>query len=144
MAIPVRLLYGYLSQSSDPYNLSIPWRNSVTDGLFQMNYAIEDAITDNLKVWAKTNWGERPMKFQFGLDAKRALFEPMPIAKEIILNNARNQLSKYFGFLNIKELSVKTPDDDNSLNENSVIFTLVATFKDDENKQVKVSENIGL
>lgn len=143
MTIP-RLLYGYLSQSTDAYNLTIPWRDSAQDGLFQMNYSLQEAVETNLRAWAKTNRGDRPMRFDFGLDAYRVLFEPNPIAKEILLNRARDQMQKYFGFIKIKRLEVLTNDDSEDVLPNSVRFVLEGTFKDNEDKKIKVSEDIGL
>lgn len=143
MVIP-RLIYGFLSQSTDPLNLTIPWRISNQDGMFQMNYSREKAVETNLRAWAKTNWGERPMRFHFGLDVRRMLFEPEPIAKEVLLNNARSQLSKYFSFLKIETLSVLSQEDDNNLPDNTIRFSLSATFTDDQERKVKISEDIGI
>jgi phage baseplate assembly protein W len=143
MAI-ARLLYGFLSQSTDAYNIKIPWQISNQDGMFRMNYSIEDSIRDNLIVWAKTNWGDRPMRFRFGLDTKRALFEPESISKDIIENNAKDQLAKFFPFLNIKRLEVLTSKDVDSIPDNTIKFILEATYRDDENKKISINEDIGM
>ena len=142
MVIP-RLLYGYVSQSSEPFNFKLPWQTSNQDGFVAMNYNLADAVTDNLKHWANTNWGERPMKFQYGLDARRYLFDPVSVAKERILENAKAQLSKFFGFLNIDELSVLTEDDDPDMDPNTVRFVLVARFKSGRDGKIVISEDIG-
>ena len=142
MAIP-RLIYGFLSQSTDPYNIKIPWQSSEQDGLFRMNYSLEEAVLDNLKSWAKTNWGDRPMKFRFGLDAARFLFDPEPVAKDRILQNATEQLALYFPYLEINVMDVIFPRQDNNVQENSVVFRLECQFKDDENKKIKIEETIG-
>ncbi len=144
MAIPHRLIYGFLSQSTDPLNLTIPWQISNRDGMFQMNYSREKAVETNLRAWAKTNWGERPMRFRFGLDAQRMLFEPSSVTKEVLTNNARDQLNRFFGFLKIVQLDVLTSDDNVDLPDNTVRFILVATFKDNENKKIKISEDVGI
>lgn len=142
MKPPVRLIYGFLSQSIDPYNLSYPWQTSTQDGMFKMNYSIEDAVITNVKMWLKTNWGERPMRFFFGLDARRALFENEAQAKDLIETNARAQLGKYFKFLNIKELKVFTRDDDADLQDNQVRFYLKANFRNDPIKVMEISTQI--
>ncbi len=142
MKAPPRIIYGFLSQSVDPYNLSYPWQISNQDGMFQMNYTIEDAVITNIKMWVKTNWGERPMRFTFGLDARRAIFENEPIAKDLLENNARSQLSKYFKFLTIETLKVYTPADDSNLPDNHLRFYLKASFKNDPIKIVEVSTAI--
>lgn len=143
MVLP-RLLYGFLSQSTDPINLVVPWRTSDQDGLFQMNYSLERAVETNLRVWAKTNRGERPMRFEFGLDARRMLFEPEPLAKEFLLNRARQQLTRYFGFLQIQELDVITSSESEELEQNSIRIVIRAQFKDSEDKRIFVSETIGV
>lgn len=139
MAIP-RLLTNFLSQSTDPINIKVPWQISDQDGMWMMNYSKEDAVRDNVLVWAKTNWGERPYRFRFGLDARRYLFEPREIAKAKILDNARDQLPKYFPFLTVQELNVLTTDDDPNIQENAVIFYLKAEF--DGNKRIIINETI--
>lgn len=142
MTIIPRLLYGFLSQSSDPYNLSLPWQFSNQDGLFKMNYDIVAAAKDNLKAWAHTNWGERLGRFRYGLDARRYLFEPVPIAKVNILQNARDQLPRFFSYLSIDKLEILSNDDDQTIPENGVIFSLRAHFKENENKTISLDEII--
>lgn len=142
MAI-ARLLYGFLSQSTDAYNIKIPWQISNQDGMFTMNYSLEESIKDNLRAWAKTNWGDRPMRFRFGLDTKRALFEPETISKDIIENNAKEQLSRFFPYLSIKRLEVLTSRDSDDLPENTIRFVLEATYRDNEDKKIFISEDIG-
>lgn len=138
-----RLIYGFLSQSTDPYNLVIPWRTSNQDGMFQMNFSLEKAVETNLRAWAKTNRGDRPMRFDFGLDARRMLFEPVPVVKEVLLNRARDQLKRFFGFIKIDKLDVLTSDDSADISPNYVRFVLEGTFRDNEDKKIKVSEDIG-
>lgn len=142
MTIP-RLIYGFLSQSTDPYNIKIPWQISNQDGMFRMNYSLQDSIIDNLKTWAKTNWGDRPMRFRFGLDTKRAIFEQEDISRDIVENNAREQLAKYFPYLNIINLQVLTSKEAD-LPDNTIRFLLEASYKDDQDKKIVISEDIGI
>lgn len=139
-----RLIYGYLSQSTDPINIEVPWTISSQDGAFKMNYNEKNAVETNLRVWAKTNWGERPMRFRFGLDAKRYLFEPIELAKEKILNNALEQLNTYFPFLKVDKIDILTSEDDLNIPENTIQFILKAHFMKNENMQIEISEEIGL
>lgn len=124
-----RKVYGFLSQSTKPLNLQIPWKNSTQDGNFAMNYTQVDAILTNLTAWAHTNWGERPMRFRFGLDARRYIFEPESLTKEGLISNAQDQLAKYFGYLEIKSIQVLTQEDDSNLLNNTVRFILDAEFQ---------------
>lgn len=144
MGKPRRLIYGFLSQSSDAINLRVPWRLSEQDGMFAMNYSRESAVKDNLIVWAKTNWGERPFRFYYGLDAVRYLFEPTSVAKSVLESNARDQLSKYFPYLKIIKLSVSSHEDDPEIPQGVINFHLEASFRDKEESKIKISENVGI
>lgn len=138
-----RFLYGFLSGSSDPYNISLPWRVSTQDGAFQMNYDRAQAARDNIIAWANTNRGERPMRFNFGLDARRALFEPIQTTKEILKNNTNQQFPVYFGFLKIESLEISSFDDDSSIKENEIRYKLKASFRDNPDLKVSVDLSLG-
>ncbi len=139
----VRNIYGFLSASTDPYNMSIPWKISVQDGAFQMNYKKSDAIRDNLICWANTNWGERPMRFRFGLDARRSLFEPIEIAKEKLRNNTNQQLPIYFEEVVIDSLEVLSSQEDETVPENSLRYRLVVHLKEDETQVISINVVLG-
>lgn len=138
---PPRLLYGYISASSAPINIVLPWQPSVNDGLFKMNVSPEDAERDNLIFWAQTNWGEIPYNFRFGLDAARYLFDPIDLLKTNILRNAQAQLSKYFKHLKILKMRVLTHDEDDSLSENSIAFYLLAETR--KGSKIEIKEILG-
>lgn len=127
-----RFLYGFLSQSTEAYGIAMPWKTSDEDGNFEMRYSFEESVKDNLIFWAKTNWGEIPYKFRFGLDARRYLFDPVEVAKERILQNARQQLRDYFPFLSINSLEVLTFDDRPDISENSILFVLSGVVNEQE------------
>jgi hypothetical protein len=129
---PVRLIYGYLSASSQPINIKLPWQQTTNDGMFAMNYSRLDAERDNLLFWAQTNWGDIPYKFKFGLDIVRYLFDPISVTKEHVLNNAKFQLSKYFGHLKVLDLRILTSSEDQSLAENAIRFYLRCQTKDQQ------------
>jgi phage baseplate assembly protein W len=135
-----RLIYGFLSASAEGINIKMPWGPSERDGLFKMNYSTADAVTDNLRFWAKTNKGERVMDFEFGLDARRYVFEPETVAKDKIINNAREQLPKYFSDLIVEELDVISNEDDDSIATNSLRFILRGKLRSDQNIQITVDE----
>lgn len=124
-----RFLYGFLSQSTNPFNIALPWRTSDQDGYFAMNYSYSQSVLDNLKAWANTNRGERPMRFSFGLDARRYLFEQERIGKAAILSNAQQQLPVYFPHVKIVELSVKSNEDDPNIPPNAIRFFLNGEVK---------------
>lgn len=133
-----RFLYGFLSASAEPINMKMPWQPSDRDGLFKMNYSTADAERDNLLFWAYTNKGERVMDFEFGLDARRYLFDPTPSIRDNLINNAREQLKKYFSHLIVEELNVLTWEEDRTLDSNTVRFLLRVRPK---NQDVVISIN---
>lgn len=141
MATP-RLLYGFLSQSSTPFGIAMPWQTSDQDGNFKATYTLEESVQTNLIFWAKTNWGEMPYKFRFGLDARRFLFDPVSVMKSKIEQNARTQLAEYFPFFKITELSVLSFEDDERVQENSIIFKLKGLVKDKEFSEISLEINI--
>jgi hypothetical protein len=103
-----------------------------------MNYSKKDAITDNLKCWAKTEWGGRPMNFFFGLNAQSQIFEQQDLAKEKLKEQGQAQLKKYFGFLNIQKFEIITSD------ANTVQIYLKASFVDEPKDVIEIRENIGV
>lgn len=137
MATP-RLIYGFLSQSSNPYGMELPWRTSDRDGNFASTYTLEDSVRTNLIFWAKTNWGEIPYKFRFGLDARRYLFDPVSVMKNRIEENARSQLAQYFPFFKVTELQVISYEDDDTIQENSIIFKLRGLVKEKEFSEISL------
>jgi phage baseplate assembly protein W len=137
-----RFLYGFLSASSEPINMRLPWQPSDRDGMFKMNYSVLDAERDNLIFWAHTNKGERVMDCEFGLDAHRYLFSPTELMIDNLTNNAREQLRKYFSHLMIEEISIITSDDDRTLDKNTVKFRLRAIPKFDKNSVIEIEEVI--
>lgn len=139
-ALP-RFLYGFLSSSTEPINIAIPFRPSDRDGLFKMNYSKLDAERDNLLLWAHTNKGERVMNFDFGLDARRYLFEPMSTLKDGLVNNTREQMKKYFPHLLLEEVNVLTSEEDTTLSPNSVRYILKARIKS-TNDLITLNEEI--
>lgn len=143
-ALP-RILYGFLSASSNPINIALPWQPSDKDGLFKMEYSTTHAEYNNLKSWALTNKGERVMDFDFGLDAKRLLFEPIPVLQDKLINNARQQLGKYFPHLKIDLIELLTNEDDSSLAPNEIRLIIKAEIKRTQqiiNFNEKISEGV--
>lgn len=143
MASNPRFLYGFLSQSSNPINISLPWTSDARDGSFKMNYREVDAILDNLSMWANTNWGDRPFRFFYGLDARRYLFEPIPVAKQIIESNARSQLAKFFPQVKIVQLKILSSEDDSNIPENSIRFYLDGEILTDKKRKIKLDLIVG-
>lgn len=138
-----RLDYGFVSQSLDPINMKLPWQLSVRDGLFKMNYKIEDATIDELRFWAKTKKGEYIMDLKFGLDIPRYLFSPIPILKDNVQQNIREQMPLYFPDIKPYKVQILTTEDKPEINENTVLFRFEGTIVSDKTRQIKFEELVG-
>lgn len=69
------------------------------------------------------------MRFSFGLDARRYLFEQERIAKSAILSNAQQQLPLYFPHVKIIELKAQSNEDDPNIPPNTIRFFLNGEVK---------------
>jgi phage baseplate assembly protein W len=135
-----KLRYGFVSASVDPINMSMPWSPSDSDGLFKMNRSPIDAERDSLIFWAHTNKGERVYDPDFGLDAERHLFDPTVFVKDVLTNNARQQLTKYFPHLAVLELRFVSFEEDNSLSPNSIQMILKVNLINDPAATIEIVE----
>jgi phage baseplate assembly protein W len=135
-----KFLYGFVSASLAPINMSLPWTPSDSDGLFKMNRNPAKAERDSLILWAHTNKGERVYDPEFGLDVHRHLFDPITFVKDVLQNNARQQLSKYFSHLSVIELKFITFEEDSSLSSNSIRMILKMKINSDPSITIDIVE----
>ena len=138
----IRLQYNFLSQSIEPFNIALPWNFSTRDGMFKMNYSQDSAVRDDLLFWANTNKGEYVMDPEFGLDVRRYLFNPTSIIKDNLVQNAREQLPRYFPQLTATSIQVLTQDEIPEISDNEIIFKLDAFFTADKDRRVSIEESI--
>ncbi|NBW06467.1 MAG: hypothetical protein EBR82_00400 [Caulobacteraceae bacterium] len=60
-----------LATSAIPFGIKTPLElGSKSEGIFAMNYSIEDQMADNLRNLLLTNWGERLGLYDFGANLK--------------------------------------------------------------------------
>jgi hypothetical protein len=105
-----------------------------------MNRSLQRAELANLRNWAHTNKGERVYDAEFGLDAYRHLFDPAIFTRDVLRTNAREQLSKYFSYLTIKELDFLTNEEDQTLDANSIRMILKAELSSDPSISLDINE----
>lgn len=53
-----------------PYGIRTPLQLGGNDGIFVMNTSVIDQISDNLRNFLQTNWGERLMHYDFGANLR--------------------------------------------------------------------------
>jgi len=83
-----------------------------TKGAFATNDTTVDAISDDLKILIKTNWGERVIQYDFGANLRALLFEPMVNTKEQISDHITAAVNKWMPFVIINRLTVALNEDD--------------------------------
>ena len=91
-------------------------------GYFQMTNTEFDAIRSNIKVLLLTNWGERPMQYNFGCNLREFLFEQLHTEElgQRIADRIIQQMTKWMTFVKLVELNVIFPEDDNTIQQNSI------------------------
>lgn len=102
---------------------SFPFRQATGSlGLFEMTNTELQAVQQNVRVLAMTNWGERPMHYQFGFNFREFLFEQArdEDLKARMADRVIDQLQKWMPFLVLDNLNLIFSSDDVSLNENEV------------------------
>lgn len=106
-----------------PINLKFPLERA-SSGVFAVNLKTEDAINDNLFSLMLTNWGDRPMLYDFGANLASALFEP----DSEFINKAstliKNAVAKWMPSVRINELTI-TPYEKNNKKESNAFFVKI-------------------
>lgn len=59
-----------LTPSPTPFGIKTPMQLGVSEGIFSMNYSLEEQFADNLRNLILTNWGERLGLYQFGANLR--------------------------------------------------------------------------
>lgn len=101
-----------------PINLKFPLERA-SRGVFAVNLKTEDAINDNLHSLLLTNWGDRPMLYDFGANLISVLFEP---EKELINKAAtliKNAVNKWMPAVSINEITITPYNKNNKVESNA-------------------------
>ena len=85
-------------------------------GYFEVTEDVLAAIAANVKALCSTNWGERPMHQQLGMNFREFLFEPMtPALRPRIADRIVSQLRMWMPFLVLDQLLVLFTGDDGTI-----------------------------
>ena len=107
-------------------SVAVPLVYSPTDGPYQLNKTVGQAIKQNFKTLILTAPGERIMDPEFGVGLHRYLFEPMSgSVMDQLVQKIREQKDIYIPALNIEEIQFQTSDENSTLafNEVQVVIT---------------------
>jgi len=113
MAIIVNNKFPIDSIARKAVGVNIPFN---APAVFQSNYLTREAIKNNLTNFFSTKQGERVFNPFFGSTIQTVLFENIdPTNTQLIKKIINDELSQYFPFVNLKELTVNFEDNTNSL-----------------------------
>ena len=106
-------------------SVSLPLTYDSVDGPYELNKNLRDVVKQNLKNLVLTAPGERVMLPDFGVGARRFLFEPNTgLVFSDLKSKITSQVTKYLPFIQLEDLIVLTSEQDASLSPNSARLIL--------------------
>jgi len=103
----------------------LPLVYNSTDGPYQLNKVLTDAMRQNLKMLILTAPGERIMIPEFGVGLHRYLFEQMTSNTfSTISQKINEQVTRYIPAINLEEVVFVTSDEDPTLGLNDVMTVI--------------------
>lgn len=100
-------------------NIVFPMRRGA-QGAFAANEETLRAVSDDLRILLLTNYGERPIHYDFGANLRRILFEQGEDVKQQINDSIVAAVDKWMPFLVIDQITIKDNKDDSTLRLNEV------------------------
>lgn len=116
-----------LEESPIPFGIKTPISLGSSEGIFSMNYSLEDQFADNLKNLLLTNWGERLGLYRFGANLKPLTTEL--VSQEDFDNQAieriRTAVETWMPFIDLESFS---SDVDRNENKNTAVITITIIY----------------
>lgn len=98
-------------------------------GYLEPTNDVVSAIRSNLRVLLLTNWGERPMHYDFGCNIREFLFDPATDdLRGRIAERVKAQLAKWMSFLSLSELFIVFTDEQGTVVENGVTIKMTVMY----------------
>jgi phage baseplate assembly protein W len=91
-----------------------------SQGAFDVNVTTLDAISDDLRILLLSNYGERPIHYDFGANLRRVLFEQGPDMKQQIRDSIVSAVDKWMPSLVLNTIDVEDNTTNPSLRSNEV------------------------
>ena len=108
-------------------NLKVPLRRS-SAGAFAANEDTLDAVRDDLKVLLLTNYGERPIHYDFGANLRSAIFEFQGAElRQVVEDLIRAAVEKWMPFVNLLSVVIEDETTTPGLVSNSIQVNLEFT-----------------
>jgi phage baseplate assembly protein W len=108
-------------------NLSFPLKKG-SKGAFETNEDTLQAVADDLRILLITNYGERPIHFDFGANLRSVIFEFRgETLKQAIKDRILSAVAKWMPFVKIISIVIEDSRDSSTVKENAVKVTLEFT-----------------
>jgi phage baseplate assembly protein W len=117
-----------LVTSSIPYGIKTPLQLGGSEGIFAMNYSLEDQFSDNLRNLLLTNWGERLGVYEFGANLK-------PLTTEFVsqddfdgkaIDRIKGAVGTWMPFIDLEDF---TSQMDRQENANTGVLKITVTYR---------------
>lgn len=115
------------AESPVPFGIKTPLSIGTSEGIFSMNYSLEDQFADNLKNLLLTNWGERLGLYDYGANLK-------PLTTEFVsqenfdsaaIDRIKESVDKWMPFIDLEDFSSSTSREGN---KNTAIININITY----------------
>lgn len=101
-------------------NLKFPLRRS-SKGAFDTNQSTIDAVADDLRILILTNYGERPIHYDFGANLRRILFEQEGgDIRQQVKDSIISATEKWMPFVSIIDILVDDSTTNSTLKSNEI------------------------
>jgi len=124
--------------------LDLPIRKSEgKEGFFASTSTTIEAVKNNIRNLVQTNTGERLFQPTLGLDLRRFAFNQ--INNETLFeiqNEIADRLEMWLPFVKIKNIEIKTSDNDPTVATNTLLTNIVFNIKQDPDTLASVQINI--
>ena len=132
----------YLIVMSTPISIKFPLQRGPRGG-FATNDTTLDAVADDLRILLLTNYGERPVQYDFGANLRSVIFECQgDTLRQAVRDLITNAVSKWMPFVNILDLSVEDETVNSTLKSNEIYVKIKFTVGNLDAEKVLV-EKIG-
>lgn len=110
-----------------PVGIITPLRLGTNEGIFAMNYSLEDQIADNLRNLIQTNWGERLGLYQYGANLRPILvdYSTQEDFDSLAIQRINSAVSKWMPYVSLEDFISST---DRVENLNTAIVKLLITY----------------
>lgn len=106
-----------------PFGIKTPMQLGSSDGIFAMNYSLEDQFADNLRNLLLTNWGDRLGLYEFGANLRplTAEFTNLDDFDEQAIGRIKQAVERWMPFVDLDSFSSSM---DHMENKNTAILRI--------------------